>query len=241
MRLYLEQRPDLVVLDLMLPLMHGLEVCRAIRRTSRVPIVMLTALADEGDRVAGLELGADDYITKPFSSREVVARVKALLRRRVFDDGADQVISLPGLRIDLSQHRVEAGGAHVALTPTEFRLLWCLASQPGQVLSQCKLASQALRWSRGVDAGIIALHIQRLRKKLGSRGQLFSITTVRGLGYRFDSGAAAGQGDEVGGSSSSRGGNSCQRPSSKCSRTCPALSNLLCMLEERSAPTTRSG
>jgi two-component system response regulator ResD len=203
---YREHRPDLILLDLMLPVMHGLEVCRAVRRTSCIPIIIVTALTEEMDRVGGLELGADDYITKPFSPSEVVARVKAILRRCVSAGGAQQVISLPGLRIDLPQHRVEAGGREVSLTRTEFRLLWCLASHPGHVFGQCELASQALASRRDVEAGRIPLHIQRLRRKLAAGGRGPLIATVRGLGYRLDAGVAPDQRD-------SAGGNSCQGPS----------------------------
>jgi two-component system, OmpR family, response regulator ResD len=188
LRLYHTANPDLILLDLILPAVHGLEVCRTIRRTSRVPIVMLTALSDEADRVGGLELGADDYITKPFSAAEVAARVKAILRRRAFSCGEGEVIDLPGLHIDRLQHRVEVSGVEAQLTPTEFRLLWYLASRPEHVLTRAELAVQALRAGHSSDSStVLALQIQRLRGKLKGCEQLLNIATVRGIGYRLES------------------------------------------------------
>lgn len=206
MRLYREWRPDLLLLELALPVMHGLEVCRAIRRTSHVPIIMLSALAEEVDRVGGLELGADDYITKPFSPREVVARIKAVLRGCALVAGADQVIALPGLRIDLAQRRVEAEGEEVHLAPSEFRLLWCLASQPGHVLGSHELARCALGSSREFGATNIALRLQRLRKKLKAH-EKDVITTVRGVGYRLDVSGTGESHQDASGSLASPGGN----------------------------------
>jgi DNA-binding response OmpR family regulator len=212
MRLYREWCPDLILLDLSLPLMHGLEVCRAIRRTSHVPIIIVSGLTEEVDRVGGLELGADDYITKPFSPLEVVARVKAVLRGCALAAGAGQEIALAGLRIDLSQRRVEVKGEEVHLTPSEFRLLWCLASQPGHVLRSHELARCALGSSLEFGVSNIALHLQRLRKKLKGHGEDM-ITTVRGLGYRLDiSGAGESHRDDAD-SLPSPAGNSCHESS----------------------------
>lgn len=207
MHFYREWRPDLILLDLSLPLMHGLEVCRAIRRTAHGPIIMLSALTEEVDRVGGLELGADDYITKPFSPLEVVARVKTVLRGCALAAGAGQVITLPGLRIDLAKRRVEVEGEEVHLTASEFRLLWCLASQPGRVLGSHELARCALGVSRKFSASNMAFRLQRLRRKLkGDAGGM--ITTVRGLGYRLDTAETRGQDDSE--ARASPGENCCQ-------------------------------
>jgi two-component system, OmpR family, response regulator ResD len=187
MRHYHELHPGLIILDLSLPLVHGLEVCRAIRQSARVPIIMLTAMAEEGDRIGGLALGADDYITKPFSPAEVVARVKAVLRRMTFAEDEGEVIELPGLHIDRLQHRVVVAGEEALLTPTEFRLLWCLASQPEHVLSRDELAGQVLRPGSGAEASsLVALQIRRLRERLKKYEHLFTIATVWGMGYKLE-------------------------------------------------------
>jgi DNA-binding response OmpR family regulator len=192
MRLFHEWHPDLILLDLALPVMHGLEVCRAIRRTSHVPIIVVSALAEEFDRVGALELGADDYVTKPFSAPEVVARVKAVLRGCALAAGEGEVITLPGLRIHLSQHRVEVEGKEVYLTGSEFRLLWCLASQSGHVLGLPELARCALRSSGGNTLSNTALHLRHLRRKLRGPSRLVSISALRGLGYKLDANGAPG-------------------------------------------------
>lgn len=182
-----EKHPDLIILDLMLPGMDGREVCRQIRSTSRVPIIMLTARAEEVDRIVGLELGADDYVVKPFSPRELVARVKAVLRRGGASGEEEETLTFPGLRIDRIQHRVEVEGEEVHLTPTEFRLLWCLASQPGRVFSRAELLDRIWGYDSESDARTVDVHIKRLRQKTNaSESQSVSITTVWGLGYKFE-------------------------------------------------------
>jgi DNA-binding response OmpR family regulator len=184
-------RPDLVVLDLMLPGMDGYEVCRALRRESGVPILMLTARLEESDQVAGLELGADEYVVKPFSPRLLVARVRALLRRAQGRLEPPSLIRRPGLEIDLRAHRVTLDGAPLHLTPNEFKLLVALAQAPGQILSRQQLldhlhgaayASQANpAFDRSVDS-----HIKNLRRKLETDpDQPRFIETVYGVGYRF--------------------------------------------------------
>lgn len=179
---------DLVILDLNLPGLDGLEVARRIRKRSDVPIMMLTARVEELDRVIGLELGADDYITKPFSPREVVARVKAVLRRAGTDarQQPEQPITIGELVIDKSGHRVLRSGVEVELTPTEFSLLAALASQPGRVFSRLQLLESAQGttyegYERTIDA-----HIKNLRAKLepDARNPRY-IETVFGVGYRF--------------------------------------------------------
>ena len=187
LRLNGEHHPDLIILDLMLPGMDGWEVCRQIRSTSRVPIIMLTAHSEEVDRIVGLELGADDYVVKPFSPREMVARVKAVLRRGAAAGEEAETLTFPGLRIDRTQHRLEVDGEEVHLTPTEFRLLWCLASQPGRVFSRAELLDKIWGYDSESDARTVDVHIKRLRQKTrAAEKRSFAITTVWGLGYKFE-------------------------------------------------------
>jgi two-component system response regulator ResD len=188
-----EQHPDLIILDLMLPGLDGWEVCRQIRATSKVPIIMLTARAEEVDRIVGLELGADDYVVKPFSPRELVARAKAILRRGGSAAEESEVLAFPGLRVDRVQHRVEVDGEEVHLTPTEFRLLWCLASRPARVFSRAELLDRIWGYDSESDARTVDVHVKRLRQKTkAGESKLFSITTVWGLGYKFETAPASG-------------------------------------------------
>jgi DNA-binding response OmpR family regulator len=180
------ERPDLIVLDLMLPGMDGREVCRALRRVSDVPVIMLTALAEESDQVAGLELGADDYVTKPFSPRALVARVRALLRRTRGDLKTPEVLRAGPLEIDLERHQVTVNGKPLRLTPNEFKLLAILARHPGQTLSREQLLDDLHgavypAFDRSIDS-----HIKNLRRKLEEdpAGPRF-IETVYGIGYRL--------------------------------------------------------
>ena len=183
---------DLVVLDLMLPGMDGLDVCREIRRTSRIPIVMLSARDDITDVVSGLELGADDYVTKPFDGRELAARIRALLRRssRPPTDGrgdADHLVRVRDLVIDLEGHRVEREGRDLALTTTEFKLLTELALHAGNVLTRGTLLERV--WDTGYlgDSRLVDMAVKRLRQKLDDDAHNARyITTVRGAGYRFE-------------------------------------------------------
>jgi phosphate regulon transcriptional regulator PhoB len=187
LRLNGEQHPDLIVLDLMLPGLDGREVCRQIRTNSRVPIIMVTARGEEVDRIVGLELGADDYVVKPFSPREVVARAKAVLRRGAAAPEEAETLTFPGLRIDRVQHRVEVDGDEVHLTPTEFRLLWCLAAQPGRVFSRAELLDRIWGYDSESDARTVDVHIKRLRQKTrASQVRPFQIATVWGMGYKFE-------------------------------------------------------
>jgi len=184
--LWERENPDLVLLDLNLPGMDGLEVARNIRKTKDTPIIMVTARVDEVDRLIGLELGADDYITKPFSPREVVARIKAVLRRASKQQVKPQEITVGELYINLDGHRVEIDGEPVTLTPTEFTLLVTLAGQPGRVFTRLQLleASQGnayIGYERSIDA-----HIKNLRNKLGKKPKdARYIETIFGVGYRF--------------------------------------------------------
>jgi DNA-binding response OmpR family regulator len=190
LRLFGSQSVDLVVLDIMLPKLDGLEVCKRLRQTSSVPIIMLTARDDELDKVLGLELGADDYITKPFSLREFRSRVRALLRRakapRLGDDGVEERIEADGLVIDVPRRTVEVRGKQAELTYVEFELLRALAAAPGRVFSR-RMLLEAL-WSSADyrDPRTIDVHVRHLREKLEAdarRPEL--IQTVRGVGYRF--------------------------------------------------------
>jgi len=181
--------PDLVLLDLMLPEIDGLEVCRRLRgdpRTASLPIVMLTAKGEEIDRVLGLELGADDYIAKPFSPKEVIARVRAVLRRSRAPAGAAPVVS-GALVIDLGRHTVEVGGARVELTPKEFDLLRALAEARGRVLSREFLLDRVWGYAAAgeIESRTVDVHVRRLRVKLGEEGR--RIATVKGVGYRLES------------------------------------------------------
>jgi DNA-binding response OmpR family regulator len=182
--------PDLVVLDLMLPGKDGLEVCRTLRRDSRVPIIMLTARGEETDRIVGLEIGADDYIVKPFSPRELVARIKAVLRRSQTQGesaSATDVLRFPGLSINPRTRGVEANGVAASLTAKEFDLLHFLASHPGQVFSREQLMNDVWDYTFAGDASTVTVHIRRLREKVEPdplRPRF--IKTVWGVGYKFD-------------------------------------------------------
>ena len=179
-------RPDLIVLDLMLPGMDGLDVCRALRRESDVPIIMLTARAEEADRLIGLELGADDYIVKPFSPRELVARVRALLRRAQGKVTSPKRIRVGDLEVDLEGHRVSRAGQAIKLTPLEFSILAILAQRPGQTFTRAQLLDRLHGVAYGgIDRSIDA-HIKNLRRKLGDDPvEPHFIRTVYGVGYQF--------------------------------------------------------
>jgi two-component system alkaline phosphatase synthesis response regulator PhoP len=180
------EHPDLVVLDLNLPGMDGLDICRALRRESDVPIIMLTARVEETDRLIGLELGADDYIVKPFSPRELVARVRAVLRRAQGGVRQPGILRLADLVIDLNGHRVTRAGQPLQLTRTEFNLLAVLAQHPGQTLTREQLLDRLYGVATtGFDRSIDA-HIKNLRQKLETDpGEPRYILTVYGVGYKF--------------------------------------------------------
>ena len=179
-------KPDLVILDLMLPDISGTELCRQVRADSelaRTPIIMLTAKADEVDRVVGFELGADDYVTKPFSPRELVLRVGAVLRRKTSEAASGGALEHDSLRLDPDRHRCFVGDVEVTLTAKEFDLLRCLMSRPGRVLTRDVLLEQVWGADISVTTRTVDTHLKRLREKLGAAGEL--IETVRGVGYRF--------------------------------------------------------
>lgn len=182
------ERPDLVLLDLMIPEGDGLEVCRRLRAdpaTARLPIIMLTARAEEVDRVLGLELGADDYVTKPFSPREVMARVKALLRRAA-EPVARETHRVGDLTVDVGQYTAHVKGRPLSLTPKEFELLRALIEARGRVLMRDALLDRVWGYDHAseIESRTVDVHIRRLREKLGPEAR--RIVTVKGVGYRFD-------------------------------------------------------
>ncbi|MCA0157993.1 MULTISPECIES: MtrAB system response regulator MtrA [Tsukamurella] len=178
-----EFRPDLVLLDLMLPGMNGIDVCRVLRADSSVPIVMLTAKADTVDVVLGLESGADDYVIKPFKPKELVARVRARLRRT--DDEPSELLSIGNVIIDVPAHKVTRDGAVVSLTPTEFDLLVTMARKPRQVFTRDVLLEQVWGYRHPADTRLVNVHIQRLRAKIEKDPENPEIVlTLRGVGYK---------------------------------------------------------
>lgn len=181
-----KEPPDLVLLDLLLPGLDGKEVCRRIRQdeaTRSIPVIMLTAKAEEIDRIIGFEIGADDYLTKPFSPRELILRIQAVLRRTMEPPEPTVRLSFPGLVIDPEKHRVEVDGQEVILTATEFKLLYHLAGRPGRVQSRDILLDQVWGYPYEGYARTVDTHVRRLRKKLGRQKE--RIETIRGVGYRF--------------------------------------------------------
>ena len=180
------QDPDLIILDLMLPKKDGLKVAKEVRKKSQVPIIMLTAKSEEADRVTGLEIGADDYITKPFSLRELAARIKAVLRRSNGDLEEPEVINRGELSINKETHQVKLGEKEIDLTPTEFDLLYTLASNPGRAFTRKNLLENIGHSAGKSVRRKIDNHIKNLRKKLSSTGEIDRfIETVHGVGYRF--------------------------------------------------------
>lgn len=178
--------PDLILLDLMLPVIEGLEVCRRLRAdatTRQIPVLMLTARGQEIDEIVGFQMGADDYVAKPFKIKPLVQRIKALLRRSQTPDIGQDVVAVHGLEIDRWRHRATMGGRELQLTRTEFRLLWSLARQPGRAFSRHELMDASMGADVASLERTIDVHVKSLRQKLDERSDL--IETVRGVGYRF--------------------------------------------------------
>ncbi|MCY2965032.1 MAG: response regulator [Planctomycetota bacterium] len=178
--------PDLIVLDLMLPVIEGLEVCRQLRagaRTRGIPVLILTARSEEIDEVVGFQMGADDYVTKPFKIKALIQRIKALLRRKTAVEVSDEKVESHGIEIDRTQHRVLIDGEEAKLTPTEFRLLWTLLRQPGRAFTRQNLMEAAMGDDAYVLERTVDVHIKSLRQKIGRHA--VRIETVRGVGYRF--------------------------------------------------------
>ena len=181
-----KQGVDLIILDIMLPKMDGFEVCRIIKQESKfknIPIIMLTAKGEEVDRIVGLELGADDYVVKPFSPRELVLRVKAILKRGKIEESPKDIIQRGNLIINVPKHRVTVNNKEIELTPIEFKLLVTLIERKGRIQSRDQLLSDVWDMHADVFTRTVDTHIKRLREKLGKMGN--QIETVRGLGYRF--------------------------------------------------------
>ncbi len=181
-----EESPALIILDLMLPKMPGLEICKIIKTdsaTRHIPIIMLTAKAEEIDRIVGLEFGADDYVTKPFSPREVILRIKAILRRQSGDGATEEKLTAGTISVDPARHHVMVGGKAVRLTSVEFKLLSMLMRRPGRVQSRDRLLNEVWGYESLIDTRTVDTHVRRLREKLGKAAD--AIETVRGFGYRL--------------------------------------------------------
>ena len=180
--------PDMVVLDLMMPKVTGIDVCRTIRQTSSLPIIMLTAKGEEIDRILGLELGADDYIVKPFSPREVLARIKAVLRRfsEKTSEEDSSIIRLPQLEISLENYQVKVAGKVIPCTPKEVEILHMLTSNVGQVFSREQILSRVWGYDYFGDTRTVDAHIKRIRQKLPQENVPWALKTVYGVGYRFE-------------------------------------------------------
>ena len=188
LEMFENQHPDLIVLDLMMPKMSGTDVCRTIRQKSSVPIIMLTAKGEEIDRILGLELGADDYIVKPFSPREVLARIKAVLRRfsEKTEEEDSSIIRLPQLEISLENYQVKAAGKVIPCTPKEVEILHMLTSNVGQVFSREQILSRVWGYDYFGDTRTVDAHIKRIRQKLSQENVPWALKTVYGVGYRFE-------------------------------------------------------
>ena len=181
------EHPDLMILDLMMPKMTGIDVCRTIRQTKALPIIMLTAKGEEVDKIVGLELGADDYIVKPFSPREVLARIRAVLRRYAEpQQDSDQVIRFPQLEVNLANYQVKACGQVIAFTPKEVEILHMLTASAGQVFSREQILSHVWGYDFFGDTRTVDTHIKRIRQKLPQEGVPWSLKTVYGVGYKFE-------------------------------------------------------
>jgi two-component system, OmpR family, phosphate regulon response regulator PhoB len=180
-----EAKPDLIILDLMLPKMSGLEVCKILKNdqaTRHIPVLMLTAKAEEIDRILGLELGADDYVVKPFSPREIILRIKAILRRGSPEE-TDERLTAGAITIDPARHQVSVNGKPVNLTSLEFKLLRTLMQRRGRVQERDRLLNEVWGYESVIDTRTVDTHVRRLREKLGKAGDI--VETVRGFGYRL--------------------------------------------------------
>jgi DNA-binding response OmpR family regulator len=184
-RLVERESPDLVVLDVMLPGTDGLELCRWIRSRSELPVIMLTARGEEADRIVGLELGADDYVTKPFSPRELAARVRTVLRRSRAGSLSTERLSFGDVELDAHMREVRKGGQEVRLTAKEFDLLWFLASHPRRVFGRDQLMSRVWGYEAALDTGTVTVHVRRIREKIeNDPSEPRHLQTVWGVGYR---------------------------------------------------------
>lgn len=185
---FTEYRPVLLLLDVMMPKKDGFTVCQEIRQSSNVPIIMITAKGEDGDRIMGLDIGADDYIVKPFSPREVMARIRAVLRRLdISEEQSNDIICHPGLKINLSDYEAFIDGRLIKLTKKEIEILWILASNPGKVFSRDNLLNSVWGYEYYGDARTVDTHIKRLRSKITiSEFLSWDIKTIWGVGYKFE-------------------------------------------------------
>lgn len=186
-KLWKEMNPDLILLDLMMPGINGIEVCKEIRKTSNVPIIILTAKGEEVDRVLGLEFGADDYIVKPFSTREVIARIKAVLRRTsvMTEEQSVQMVRVDDLEINLTNYEVRINGELIVFTPKEVEILYLLASNPGRVFDREQILSKIWGYDYFGDTRAVDTQIKRIRQKMPQDQTKWGIRTVYGVGYKF--------------------------------------------------------
>ncbi|KTE89519.1 PhoP family transcriptional regulator [Desulfitobacterium hafniense] len=182
-----ETAPDLIILDLMMPKLSGMEVCRTLRKTTDVPIIMLTAKGEEIDKILGLELGADDYIVKPFSPREVVARVKTVLRRKLPQSkDTEPILKYDGLEINISSYELRLNGTPVSCTPKEVEVLYLLAAHPGQVFNREQIIQNVWGSDYFGDTRSVDTQIKRIRQKLAGEKMKWSIKSIYGVGYKFE-------------------------------------------------------
>jgi DNA-binding response OmpR family regulator len=187
-RLFKENAPSIIILDVMMPGIDGLEVCKAIRKESKVPIIMLTAKGEDIDKILGLEIGADDYITKPFNPREVTARIKAVLRRvDDFSNVSDKILSYPGLEVNLNDYIVKVNGTPIPCTSKEIEILWIMANKPNRVFTREQLLELVWGYEYAGETRTVDTHIKRIRAKLDIKDtHSWDIKTVWGVGYKFE-------------------------------------------------------
>jgi len=184
---YEQSKPDLILLDIMLPKLDGWQVCREIRKKSQVPIIMLTAKGEIFDKILGLELGADDYVSKPFDTKEVMARVKAVLRRSMPEDAfAEKVVTFDKLKINLTNYELIVNGVQVDTPPKELELIFHLASNPNRVYTRDQLLDEVWGFEYYGDSRTVDVHVKRLREKLEGISSMWSLKTVWGVGYKFE-------------------------------------------------------
>ncbi len=185
--LYQKENPDLIILDIMMPETDGWQVCREIRKTSNTPIIMLTAKGETFDKVLGLELGADDYMVKPFETKELIARIKAVLRRtETKTDSTSEEVSFPGLSVNLSNYEMKINGVLTEVPPKELELLYFLASNPNRVFTREQLLEEVWGFDYFGDSRTVDVHIKRLREKLENANEQWQLKTVWGVGYKFE-------------------------------------------------------
>lgn len=183
---FYDHLPDLVVLDIMLPNLNGWEVCKQIRSNSQVPIIMLTGKGESYDKIKGLDLGADDYVVKPFDPKELLARMKAVLRRYNIFNGEQDVLTFPSLVIDMKQYKINYQGEYLTLPPKEIELLYYLASYANRVFTRQQLLDQVWGYEFEGDPRTVDVHIKRIREKLGKANPDWELKTLRGIGYKFE-------------------------------------------------------